>query len=84
MNFVKLKGEVMGKKRRKTIIFTLIIIILSAIYYFLQLNWISVTTNIVHLDDLPKEFDGYRIVQLSDLHNKEFGSENKRLVKKIL
>ena len=73
----------MGKKHRKTIIFTLIIMILSVIYYFLQLNWISVTTHIVYLDDLPKEFDGYKIVQLTDLHNKEFGSENERLVKKI-
>ena len=73
----------MGKKRRKTIIFTLIIIILAVIYYFLQLNWISVTTNIIHLGDLPKEFDGYSIVQLSDLHNQEFGNENERLVKKI-
>ena len=73
----------MGKKHRKTIIFILIIMIFSVIYYFLQLNWISATTHIVYLDDLPKEFDGYKIVQLTDLHNKEFGSENERLVKKI-
>ncbi|MEQ6389701.1 metallophosphoesterase [Bacillaceae bacterium S4-13-58] len=32
---------------------------------------------------MPEEFDGFKIVQLSDLHNKEFGEGNKRLVNKI-
>ena len=73
----------MAIKRKKTTIFTLAILIFSIIYYFLQLNWISVTNETVHLDDLPEEFDSYKIVQLTDLHNKEFGNENKRLVKKI-
>ncbi|MCA0171349.1 metallophosphoesterase [Bacillus sp. RAR_GA_16] len=73
----------MTKKRRKTILFALLILIFSVVYYFLQLNWISVTKETVHLDDLPEEFNGYKVVQLSDLHNKEFGDGNKRLVNKI-
>jgi len=73
----------MAKKRRKIIIFALIIISFLVVYYFLQLNWISVTNDTVYLDGLPEEFDGYKIVHLSDLHNKEFGSGNKRLVNKI-
>ncbi|MGY4688539.1 metallophosphoesterase [Salibacterium sp. K-3] len=73
----------MAKKRRKIITFSLGILIFSLVYYFLQLNWISVTNEKVHLDDLPEEFDGYKIVQLSDLHNKEFGDGNQRLAKKI-
>ncbi len=30
--------------------------------------------------DLPEEFDGFRVVQLSDLHEREFGKNNARLV----
>lgn len=32
---------------------------------------------------LPKVFDGFRIVQLSDLHNASFGDKNEELVKEI-
>ncbi len=33
--------------------------------------------------DLPKSFDGYKIVHLSDLHNAEFGENNENLIKII-
>lgn len=45
---------------------------------------ISVTTFELHLDRLPAEFDGFRIVQLSDLHGKWFGEQNSRLFQSIL
>lgn len=32
---------------------------------------------------LPQSFDGYKIVQLSDLHGKEFGANNQTLIKTI-
>ncbi|MFJ7941685.1 metallophosphoesterase [Peribacillus sp. NPDC096622] len=73
----------MVKKRRKILVITLTILIILVVYYLLQLNWISASNETVHLEDLPEEFDGFKVVQLSDLHNKEFGEGNKRLVKKI-
>lgn len=73
----------MIKKRRKIFVITFAILICLIVYPFVQLNWISVSDETVYLEDLPEEFDGFKVVQLSDLHNKEFGEGNKRLVKKI-
>lgn len=43
---------------------------LCIVVYGLFVGWKQLTVNEVELsfDDLPKEFDGYRIVQLSDMH----------------
>ena len=44
---------------------------------------IQVTSYVVTSDRLPDSFDGFRIVQISDLHDAEFGKNNKRLLKNI-
>lgn len=42
---------------------------------------IEINTFTIASKKLPVEFDGYRIAQVSDLHNAEFGKENKELIK---
>ena len=73
----------MFRKNRKIITISFAMFTFLVIYYLLQLNWISVTNETIYLKDLPEEFSDYKIVQLSDLHNKEFGEGNNKLVNKI-
>ena len=44
---------------------------------------IHTTVTRVTIKDLPKSFDGYRIVQISDLHNNDYGSNQSYLLAKI-
>ena len=64
------------------------ILILSALLLFAFLYWqnssLTVSQYDIPLSGLPKEFDGCRIVHLSDLHNKRFGKRQKRLLTCVL
>ncbi|MBR3588436.1 MAG: metallophosphoesterase [Clostridia bacterium] len=65
-----------------------IIIILSLVFVFNLFltyeNKTLVTTKIeIQNEKIPESFHGYRIVHISDLHNTEFGKNNKRLIEKI-
>ncbi|MBU5484069.1 metallophosphoesterase [Clostridium sp. MSJ-11] len=62
-----------------------IIIALAAISVFIyaQFNWLEVSEYKISSDKIGNEFDGFKIVQLSDLHSKEFGKNNSTLIKKI-
>ena len=40
---------------------------------------LEITEYAVTSDELPDAFDGFRIAQVSDLHNDEFGEDNERL-----
>ena len=44
---------------------------------------ISVSEIVVKSNKVPKNFVNFKILQLSDLHCKEFGNNNIRLIKKI-
>lgn len=68
---------------RKKIITVFGIIAILAGFLYCENNWITTTKMVVYFDRLPKEFDGLRIVQISDLHNKEFGKNQRVLLKKI-
>ena len=40
--------------------------------FFIEPNRLELTTWHVYLPNLPSELDGYRVVQLSDLHRKTY------------
>ena len=60
----------------------LVLIALTA--YLIWGNWaVTVSEYTVTDEEIPAAFDGFRIVQVSDLHNTEFGKNNRRLLEKI-
>ena len=61
-----------------------IVIVIAGIVFCLWQNNDIVSTNITYENSkIPVSFDGYTIVQISDLHNKLFGSKQARLLTKI-
>ena len=71
----------MFKLNKKVIIF---LILLSVIGFVLYQNNIIEKTYIEYSSDrVPEDFNGYKIVHISDLHNKSFGKNQEKLLKKI-
>lgn len=72
------------KKRRIIVLSALASLIIIAASVIAWGNKALVTTKItVTSADIPQSFDGFRIVQISDLHNAEFGKNNHRLIDDI-
>ncbi len=51
--------------------------------FFWQNNALVTSWYTYETDEIGEALDGYRIVQISDLHNKQFGKNQKRLLEKI-
>ena len=69
----------MKKKMIKVLVFLLV---LSA-FAWTQNEWIQITNLAYESSDLPDQFDGFKILQISDLHNHRFGSNQNRLLESI-
>jgi predicted MPP superfamily phosphohydrolase len=67
---------------KKHIILLGIIVFLVCFSYF-ENNNIVISKYNIKSSTLPKGFNGFKIVQISDLHNKVFYKDNNTLVKKI-
>ena len=65
---------------KKRLIIILCVVSVVVTYLLWGNNSLTVSLYSVTPNGLPEQFDGYRIVQISDLHNKDFG---KRLTDKI-
>lgn len=58
-------------------------LVVMALWNYWGNNSIEVTYLRIEDELLPKSFNGYTIVHISDLHNKEFGEHQQKLVYKI-
>lgn len=72
-------------KNRKSvkIIFIFVIAVMAVIYLYWGNTKIGVTNITVTSENIPDEFNGFKIVHISDLHNAEFGDGQKDLIDKI-
>lgn len=73
----------MKKNTKMKWIYFLIGTTLLIYFFYFQNNSIVVSEYTVSSDKLPQNFDGYNIVQLSDLHNKSFGENQSDIVKRV-
>lgn len=77
----------MKKKIIKTLLGFLLglLLLLTAVFVFVlwDNHRIAVVGEEVKISDLPTELEGFTILQISDLHEREFGKNQKRLLKKI-
>lgn len=56
----------------------------AGLYFFLQCKWLQITKYEIESEVIPKEFHGYKIVHISDLHDCYYGSNDKNyLIDKI-
>jgi len=68
---------------KKKLMMLVVGIVVLAIFCYEQNNLLKTTRITVYSKNLPKAFEGMRVVHLSDLHGKVFGANQSTLVKKI-
>lgn len=78
---MKLKEKFLQKKKRYIILICLLILCIAGCIWQNEDIVIS-EYQYVH-DEIGADLDGYRIVQISDLHNKRFGSNQQRLMNEV-
>ena len=85
---VQASDEWCGKMRKSLIKKTRIMLCVIGTIYFILLIWtvwsnkaLMVSTISISSSHIPAAFSGFRIAQVSDLHNSEFGKNNTELLK---
>ncbi len=65
------------------LVWGLLVFALVVLFCIWQNNDITITEISFYSQELPPGFEGYRVVQISDLHNKSFGQQQKRLYQAV-
>ena len=70
-------------KVKKSYICWVVVLFLAIIFFWWENNALVVSEYAFEAEEISDAFDGYRIVQISDLHNKRFGKNQKGILEKI-
>lgn len=71
------------QKRMKRLLIGLLIFFGVILFCYCENNVITVSEYEIVSEKIPESFDGFVIVHLSDLHNKMFGENQKRLMRHV-
>lgn len=52
-------------------------------FYYINNTWLQVSKYKVVLNQLPQQMNGLKVVQISDLHDSEFGKNQERLIEQV-
>ena len=79
---VLLRMTMMKKWSKKHLQWSAVICLIVLTIWIVMTNTkLEITEYKIRLSSVPEAFDGFRIVQVSDLHNAEFGEKNSKLLK---
>jgi predicted MPP superfamily phosphohydrolase len=67
----------------KKILFLSVTILIMISFFYWQNNALMITKHVISSNKIPKGFENYKILHLSDLHNKSFGENQEKLVGRI-
>ncbi|WP_242256787.1 metallophosphoesterase [Bacillus cereus group sp. BfR-BA-01379] len=70
-------------KKTKRIILLIGTIVGISIFLYVQNNLISITEVKITSNKIPSSFKGFKILKISDLHNKKFGDSQETLIQKV-
>ena len=74
----------MPMKRKKTLLCAAALLLAAAVCISIDSKYnLELTEYTLGFERLPANFEGFKIVQLSDLHGMSFGKDNSRLVKLV-
>lgn len=71
------------RKFKKIILHLFSFLTVVVLFFWSGNNLLKVSSFTVNSNEIPSEFNGMKILQLTDLHSKSFGKDNKRLIAKI-
>ena len=73
----------MKVQRKNILIVVILLVIIAAANIYFDNNFLEVSQYTVKSNKIPTSFKDFKILQLSDLHSKNFGNRNNKLIKKI-